>query len=120
MQDTKLCKSTALRFLRLGILWPLLLLLASFVIFFEFIADVGGSAAPAPAPTATPTPTASAAPTSGPFPATDDGTTTGAKRAIDGTTAITPATQERVIYIGYLTGLNDPEPPGGAVRFRSR
>ena len=93
IQDTKLFKSAVLRFLRLRILWPLLLLLASFVIFFEFIADVGGSAAPAPAPTATPTPAASPAPTGGPFPATDDGTTNGAKRAIDGATAITPADQ---------------------------
>ncbi|MEE8369252.1 MAG: hypothetical protein V3S00_00625 [Dehalococcoidia bacterium] len=109
IQDTKRFKSAALRVLRLGILWPLLLLLASFVIFFEFIADIGGSAAPAPAPTATPTPVASAAPTSGPFSATDDGTT-----------VITSASQERVIYIGYLTGLSDPEPTSGAVRFRSR
>ena len=47
---------------RLRLLWPFLALLAAFVFFLEFIADVGGSAEPQPsppevaAPTATPTP----------------------------------------------------------------
>jgi hypothetical protein len=36
--------------LRVRLLWPALILLAAFVIFFEFIADVGGSAAPLPSP----------------------------------------------------------------------
>jgi hypothetical protein len=105
IQDPNLFKSAALRFLRVGILWPLLLLLASFVIFFEFIADVGGRAAPAPAPTTTPTPATSAAPTGGPFLATHDGTEYGAERAIDGTIAITPTSQERAIYKGYSPAL---------------
>jgi hypothetical protein len=42
--------SSLLRILQLRILWPILLLLAAFVIFFELIADVGGSAAPSPSP----------------------------------------------------------------------
>ena len=40
--------SQLLRIVQLRVLWPILLLLAAFVIFFEFIADVGGSAQPLP------------------------------------------------------------------------
>ena len=55
-----------LKFVQLRIIWPVLILLASFVIFFEFIADVGGSEnaassppfgiAPTASPSGTPTP----------------------------------------------------------------
>lgn len=51
-----------LRILRLRMLWPVLLLLAAFVIFFEFIADVGGSAEPLSSPPIQPLPTASPSP----------------------------------------------------------
>jgi hypothetical protein len=34
--------SALLRIFQLRVLWPILALLAAFVIFFEFIADVGG------------------------------------------------------------------------------
>jgi hypothetical protein len=40
-----------LRFFRLGILWCFLFLLASFVLFVEFVADVPGNAEPVPKPT---------------------------------------------------------------------
>ncbi len=42
--------SRLLRILHLRVLWPVLILLAAFVIFFEFIADVGGSGDPLPSP----------------------------------------------------------------------
>jgi hypothetical protein len=42
--------SRLLRILQLRALWPILLLLAALVIFFEFIADAGGSAEPLPSP----------------------------------------------------------------------
>ncbi len=51
------------RFLQLRLLWPVLLLLAAFVIFFQLIADVGGSAEPLPWPPVEPLPTASPSPT---------------------------------------------------------
>lgn len=50
--------SQILRIVQLRVLWPLLLLLAAFVIFFEFIADVGGSAQPLPSPPLGETPVA--------------------------------------------------------------
>lgn len=56
--------SGLLRILQLRVLWPILLLLAAFVIFFEFIADVGGSAEPLPSP-----PPVQAVPTASPSPA---------------------------------------------------
>ncbi len=40
-----------MRILRLGVLWLFLFLLAAFVFFVEFIADVPGNAAPIPRPT---------------------------------------------------------------------
>jgi cytoskeletal protein RodZ len=43
-----------LRFLRLGILWFFLFMLAAFVLFVEFIAEVPGNAEPVPKPTTTP------------------------------------------------------------------
>ena len=45
--------------LRLRLLWLFLLLLAAFVVFVEFVADVGGGAPgiPKPPPTAAPTET---------------------------------------------------------------
>ena len=55
-------KRADVRVLNLRLLWPFLLLLAAFVVFFEFIADVGGSAEPLRAPpqlpvtSSTPTP----------------------------------------------------------------
>jgi len=49
--------SGLLRILQLRLLWPILLLLVAFVIFFEFIADVGGSAEPLPWPPIQPSPT---------------------------------------------------------------
>jgi len=52
-----------LRILQLRILWPILLLLAAFVIFFELIADVGGSADPLPSPPVGAVPAASPSPT---------------------------------------------------------
>jgi hypothetical protein len=55
--------SAILRILQLRVLWPVLLLLAAFVIFFELIADVGGSAEPLPSPPFQPIPTASPSPT---------------------------------------------------------
>jgi hypothetical protein len=51
------------RILQLRLLWPILLLLAAFVIFFQFIADVGGSAEPLPWPPIQALPTASPSPT---------------------------------------------------------
>lgn len=51
--------SRLLRILQLRLLWPILLLLAAFVIFFQCIADVGGSAEPKPSPPLYPLPTAS-------------------------------------------------------------
>ena len=70
MQQKRLGKgasmSRLLRILQLRLLWPILLLLAAFVIFFEFIADVGGSAEPLPSPPFQPSPTASPSPTEQP------------------------------------------------------
>ena len=40
-----------MRFLRLGILWFVLFLLAAFVFFVEFVAKVPGNAEPVPRPT---------------------------------------------------------------------
>jgi hypothetical protein len=54
--------SRLLRILQLRLLWPILLLLAAFVIFFQFIADVGGSAEPQSSPPIQPLPTASPSP----------------------------------------------------------
>jgi hypothetical protein len=54
--------SSLLRILQLRILWPILVVLAAFVIFFELIADVGGSAEPLPSPPINAVPTASASP----------------------------------------------------------
>lgn len=54
--------SRLLRVFQLRLLWPVLLLLAAFVIFFEFIADVGGSAEPQSSPPFQPVPTASPSP----------------------------------------------------------
>lgn len=56
-----------LRIIQLRLIWSILLLLAAFIIFFEFIADVGGSAdpqssPPQPLPTASPSPMASPSP----------------------------------------------------------
>ncbi len=48
--------------LQLRLLWPFLILLALFVLFFEFIADAGGSADPLRSPPEHPTPSASPAP----------------------------------------------------------
>jgi hypothetical protein len=66
MQQKRLGKGAPvtglLRILQLRVLWPILLLLAAFVIFFEFIADVGGSAEPLPSPPIQPSPTASPSP----------------------------------------------------------
>lgn len=56
------------RFLQLRVLWPILLLLAAFVIFFEFIADGGGSAEPLPSPSPVAVPTASPFPFEQPEP----------------------------------------------------
>lgn len=62
--------SKLLRILQLRLLWPILLMLAAFVIFFRFIADVGGSAEPRSSPPIQPLPTASPSPDeqSGPGP----------------------------------------------------
>jgi len=54
--------SRLLRILQLRLLWPVLLLLAAFVIFFQFIADVGGNAEPQSSPPIQPVPTASPSP----------------------------------------------------------
>ncbi len=54
--------SRLLRILQLRLLWPILLLLAAFVIFFQFIADVGGTAEPQSSPSPLPAPTASPSP----------------------------------------------------------
>jgi hypothetical protein len=58
--------STLLRIFQLRVLWPVLALLAAFVIFFEFIADVGGSAEPLPSPPVPAVPTASPSPSPSP------------------------------------------------------
>jgi hypothetical protein len=60
--------SAILRILQLRVLWPVLVLLAAFVIFFELIADVGGSAEPLPSPTFQAIPTASPSPAESPTP----------------------------------------------------
>ena len=49
-------KLPKVRIPRPQILWPILLLLALFVLFFEFIAEVGGGAIPTPTPAATTSP----------------------------------------------------------------
>ncbi len=54
--------SRMLRILQLRLLWPIMLLLAAFVIFFQFIADVGGTAEPQSSPSPLPAPTASPSP----------------------------------------------------------
>jgi hypothetical protein len=54
--------SGLMRILQLRLLWPILLLLAAFVIFFEFIADVGGTDEPLPSPPLHPVATASSSP----------------------------------------------------------
>jgi hypothetical protein len=54
--------SSLLRILQLRILWPILLLLAAFVVFFELIADAGGSAEPSPSPPVQAVPAASPTP----------------------------------------------------------
>ncbi len=54
--------SRLLRILQVRLLWPILLLLAAFVIFFEFIADVGGNSEPHSSPPVQPLPTASPSP----------------------------------------------------------
>ncbi len=54
--------SRLLRILQVRLLWPILLLLAAFVIFFQFIADVGGSAEPQSSPSPQPLPTAAPSP----------------------------------------------------------
>jgi len=50
------------RILQLRVLWPILVLLAAFVVFFELIADVGGSAEPLSSPPFQTVPTASPSP----------------------------------------------------------
>ncbi len=60
--------SRLLRILQLRLLWPVLLLLAAFVIFFQFIADVGGTAEPQSSPSPLPAPTASPSPAEQPEP----------------------------------------------------
>jgi len=60
--------SAILRILQLRVLWPVLVLLAAFVIFFELIADVGGSAEPVPSPPFKAIPTASPSPAESPTP----------------------------------------------------
>ncbi len=49
-------------------LWPILLLLALFVLFFELVADGGGSSQPLPLPSQRPAPTTSQAPHTFTFP----------------------------------------------------
>lgn len=46
-----------MRLLGVRLLWIGLALLAAFVLFVEYVADVGGDEAPIPQPTAAPTPT---------------------------------------------------------------
>jgi len=58
--------SAILRILQLRVLWPVLVLLAAFVVFFELIADVGGTADPLPSPPIQPVPTASPSPSATP------------------------------------------------------
>jgi hypothetical protein len=60
--------SAILRILQLRVLWPVLVLLAAFVIFFELIADVGGSAEPLSSPPFQAIPTASPSPAESPTP----------------------------------------------------
>ena len=60
--------STILRILQLRVLWPVLVLLAAFIVFFELIADVGGSAEPVPSPPFQTAPAASPSPTASPAP----------------------------------------------------
>lgn len=60
--------SALIRILQLRILWPILVVLAAFVIFFELIADVGGSAEPLPSPPFNVVPTASPVPSPEPAP----------------------------------------------------
>jgi hypothetical protein len=60
--------SALIRILQLRILWPILVFLAGFVVFFELIADVGGSAEPLPSPPIRAVPTASPSPGGEPAP----------------------------------------------------
>jgi hypothetical protein len=60
--------SRLLRILQLRLLWPVMLLLAAFIIFFQFIADVGGTAEPLSSPSPLPAPTASPSPPEQPEP----------------------------------------------------
>lgn len=70
----------------LRLLWPLLGLLAAFVLFFEFIADVGGSGDPRPSPPENPQPIVSPTPTASPFPESDALPLANVVQVIDGDT----------------------------------
>lgn len=67
-QASETLKTIVRAILPVRMLWPFLLLLAAFVIFFQFIADVGGSADPLSQPSRQPTPAASPTPTTYSFP----------------------------------------------------
>ena len=97
-------------------LWPFLVLLASFVFFFEFIADVGGGGellssppeTPTPAATPTPTPTPTVA---DPFPDTGHLPPASVQRVIGGDTLVVRFQGEtlRVRYAGVDTpGMDEP------------
>ncbi len=100
IQESKFLKPPKVRIPRPRILWPLLLLLASFILFFEFIADVGGS--DIRAPIATPSPTASPSPTAEPSSVPSDATTAQVIEVVDGDTVFILAEVEtfRVRYYG--------------------
>ncbi len=92
-----------LRIPRPRILWPILLLLALFVLFFEFIADVGGGAIPTPAPAATTSPSATSEPSSDAnYPATAQ-----VMQVIDGATAVI-LVEEGTLRVSYY-GVGAPE-----------
>ncbi len=78
------------------LLWPLLGLLLGLVVFFEFIADVGGSAGPRPSPPERPHPLASPTPSNDPFPDRDTMSKADVIQVIDGDTLIVRLSGEDV------------------------
>ncbi len=110
--------SRLLRMLPLRVLWPVLLLLAAFVIFFEFIADVGGSRDPLPSPpSARPVPTvvteqlASATPVATPTPTPAPAATPTATPEAPPVAGVTPVVEFEVTVISPEVPANVRQAP---------
>lgn len=77
----------------LRLLWPILALLAAFVFFLEFIADVGGGDDRSPPPAENASPPISPTPTPDPFP--DSGVLPASQRTAVGRRTTRPASGRR-------------------------